>query len=307
VKLIRYLRELWRGPRLEHISDEESEASHIFKARVHELQTKRLMSSQLTGDYASAFLGQGLSFSELREYQCGDEPRLIHWGATARIGKPFVKLFKEERQLRLIILLDTSPSMMMTSRKEKALEFASLLISVGQKNRDLVGFCSYGAQLHDLYPPGNSRPHYRQVLLALQTAKCHREVVDFEQISTGLREKLKQRSVLIFLSDFEDAKETEGLSLLVRMHDVLCVHIPGEAPSKEHGLMKASDPETGVVRLLDSSLNSPLYREAQQREAGHFLLLSEILGRAGVELVRYRTNALATLDEIAHSRRGRRH
>jgi uncharacterized protein (DUF58 family) len=307
VRLFNHLKELWQGPQRGHVVPEQDEETNLFQARVRELQTQRLMSSQLSGDYASAFLGQGLSFAELREYHAGDEPRFIHWGATARIGKPFVKLFREERQLRLMIFLDVTPSMMETNRKVQAMELASLLISIGQKNRDLVGFAPFSSTLNELYPPANSRPHYRQVLFALQSvATCH-QPTRFEDIATLVKEQIRGRSVLIFISDFEDLAIGDGFTALTRMHDVLCVHIPGTAPKHHCGLIQIADPETGGLRLLDSAESSLAYQQSIEAEESHWNSLRTLLSSGGADVVRYKTNARATIDEITHRRRGRRH
>lgn len=307
MRLFSHLKELWQGPQREHVLPLENEETRLFQAKVRELQTQRLMSSQLSGDYASAFLGQGLSFAELREYHAGDEPRLIHWGATARIGKPFVKLFREERQLRLIILLDVSPSMMETSRKAQAVELASLLMSIGQKNRDLVGFIPFTSTLKELYPPANSRPHYRQVLFALQNVETCRQPTRFEDIASLIKDQIRQRSVLIFLSDFEDLDVGDGFAALTRMHDVLCVHIPGIAPEPTLGLVKIADPETGDLGLLDTSETSPAYQQFMKEEESHWDSIRKLFTGVGANIVRYKTNARVTLDEITHCRRGRRH
>jgi hypothetical protein len=145
------------------------------------------------------------------------------------------------------------------------------------------------------------------VLFALQSvATCH-QPTRFEDIATLVKEQIRGRSVLIFISDFEDLAIGDGFTALTRMHDVLCVHIPGTAPKHHCGLIQIADPETGGLRLLDSAESSLAYQQSIEAEESHWNSLRTLLSSGGADVVRYKTNARATIDEITHRRRGRRH
>ncbi|MCB0330718.1 MAG: DUF58 domain-containing protein [Bdellovibrionales bacterium] len=305
--LYKRLVELWRGPDASHLVVEFDENLALSQAKTQELQMSKLVSSEMSGDYASAFLGQGLSFSELRDYQPGDDPRNIQWNVTARFGKPFVKVFREERQLRVVLLLDISASMVMTPRYLQALQFGSLLFSVCQKNRDQIGFGQYGNSLVNFIPPKSSRTHYRTLLYQLNRKPAPQEKTNLGAAAKELRSKLPKHTTIIVVSDFEGDEGYEELEILAQGHDLTCLYIPeSELPDQHLGLVRLKAPETGEYSTRDISASS--YRASSEKTSlSNWRAIERKLRTKGARPVKFDQNAARTFQSLIHSRRKLRH
>jgi len=306
VSFLEHLLELWRGPNAKHFRHDINREEALFKAKSLEIQMSKLVSSELTGDYASAFLGQGLSFSELRDYQPGDDPRNIQWNVTARFGRPFVKVFREERQLRVVLLLDTSHSVLFTPRNDQALEFGALLFSVSQKNQDQVGFGTFSDQLEDYIPPKSGRPHYRRVLFELSRERQGKPATDFPAVMKEISKKLPKHSNIFIVSDFEGTVVSDEFAVVARAHDVTCIYLPGRSSDLSSlGMVHRMAPESNVVQLSDTSSDHYLRLIADEEEK-RWQEISRLLRVQGAEVIRFENDAFHTLDLVTRERRKKR-
>ena len=232
--------------------------------RVRELEvlSARMIRQGFAGDYHSAFHGRGIEFSQVREYQPGDDIRTIDWNVTARSGVPHVKQFIEERDLTILIAVDISASMSFGSvdwRKcDIAAELASVFAFSAVSNSDRVGLLLFSDRVRKYIPPRRGRPHAQVIVRsAVASAMLSRAGVrgytDFEHIARFLERVSAKRAVVILLSDFLDVNFEAALKRLNRKHDLIAVSIsdPREERFPDRGLARVVDAETGEARLID--------------------------------------------------------
>ncbi|MEC7947867.1 MAG: DUF58 domain-containing protein [Myxococcota bacterium] len=230
--------------------------------RLH-LQLKRRVDSPFAGEYRSAFRGQGMEFEEVRPYVPGDDVRHIDWNVTARTGEPFVKVFREERELTLMLVLDRSGSLRTGTggpdeRTDKGLQAARLagaLAWAAVRNGDRVGMLSFTDRVEDFLPPRKTRGHAGSVLRAAFDEPPARRGTNIAGALEHLGRVLNRRAVICVLSDFLcPVPFQQPLSVLSHRHQVNCflVHDPLEAAMPAVGLIEVEDAETGRTRLLDS-------------------------------------------------------
>ena len=229
-----------------------------------QLQAGRRVDSLFSGDYRSAFRGRAMEFEEVRAYVPGDDIRHIDWNVTARTGEPFIKEFREERQLTICIALDVSGSVRFGSggrdgRTSKALQQARIgaaLAHLATKSNDRVGLVSFTDEVGTYLPPRRSRGHAWQVV---RTVFEHQSVggpTDLVNAIEFLGRVLKRRAVVCFVSDFlDDGPWPEALAPFARRHKVnaFVVHDPREAELPRLGLIELVDAETGALRLVDTA------------------------------------------------------
>lgn len=245
--------------------------------RLH-LQLKRRVDSPFAGEYRSAFRGQGMEFEEVRPYVPGDDVRHIDWNVTARTGEPFVKVFREERELTLMLVLDRSGSLRTGTggrdgRTDKGLQAARLagaLAWAAVRNGDRVGMLSFTDRVEDFLPPRKTRGHAWSVLRAAFDVPPVRTGTDIAAALEHLGQVLKRRAVICVVSDFLCSAPFQApLSVLSHRHQVNCflVHDPLESAMPPVGLVEVEDAETGRMRLLDSRTvraKSPVPKRLQQ-------------------------------------------
>lgn len=234
-------------------------AEVIRRIRRVEIRTRRLVNETLAGEYHSIFKGQGMEFSEVREYQPGDDVRTIDWNVTARMGSPFVKKYVEERELTVYILVDASASGLFGSfgrrKQELAAELGALLAFSALSNHDKVGLILFTDKVEKHIPPGKGKGHVLRII---------REVLYFEPAGTGtdlaaaldfLGRVTTKRSVVFLLSDFFDAGWEKTLSIVNRRHDVVALAVRDglELDLPEAGLLTVRDLETGTEAVVDTS------------------------------------------------------
>jgi uncharacterized protein (DUF58 family) len=238
--------------------------SELQQIRRLHLQLNRRVDSPFAGEYRSAFRGQGMEFEEVRPYVPGDDVRHIDWNVTARTGDPYVKVFREERELTLMLVLDRSGSVRTGSggtdgRTDKGLQVARLagaLAWAAVRNGDRVGMLSFTEEVEDFLPPRKSRGHAWSVLRAAFDAPPARKGTDLGGALEHLGRVLKRRAVICVLSDFLSPLPFERpLAVLARRHQVNCfvVHDPLEAGMPSVGLIEVEDAETGHRKLIDTS------------------------------------------------------
>ena len=237
------------------------ETSELLKrVRRIEIKTRGLSNNIFAGEYHSAFKGRGMAFSEVREYQYGDDIRDIDWNVTARFHKPYVKVFEEERELTVMLLVDVSGSLdfgtIKQMKRDMVTEIAATLAFSAMQNNDKIGVIFFSDKIEKFIPPKKGRKHILYII---------RELIDFHpeskktDISVGLQyltNVMKRRCTAFILSDFIDRKDFKNaMTIANQKHDVVAVQVYDrrieELPAV--GLMKVKDAETGVEQWIDTS------------------------------------------------------
>ena len=249
----------------------------LKRLRRIEIKSSRLSEDIFSGAYRSAFKGRGMSFSEVREYQPGDDVRDIDWNVTARYARPYVKVYEEERELTMILLVDISRSehfgtVGMTKRQRVA-EIAGTLAFSTIKNNDNVGVIFYSDRVEKYIPPSKGHKHVLTILSEILSIEPEGSGTD---ISVALRfaHNVQRKSCPLFLlSDFIDGSDyAKTLAVVRNKHDLLAMQVydPHEAELPMVGLLRVRDAETGEVRVIDSSSRSvrKQYREYWQELSG---------------------------------------
>ncbi len=238
----------------------------LKKVRRIEISTRGLVNEVLSGEYHSVFKGRGMNFAEVREYQYGDDIRSIDWNVTARTGSPFVKVFEEERELTVMLVVDVSASGDFGTHKrmkgEVAVELCALLAFSAIKNNDKVGLVIFSDQVEKYVPPRKGRRH---VLRVLRELLYHRPTGRGTDIGTALEylnHVQRKRAVTFLVSDFRDEGFGKALAVAGRRHDLIAVRMrdPREYELPPLGLLDLQDPETGDRVVVNSS--DPRFRAA---------------------------------------------
>ena len=231
----------------------------LRQVKLLELRTRGLVNSLFTGEYRSVFKGQGMEFSEVREYQPGDEVRSIDWNVTARMRKPYVKRYIEERELTVMLVVDLSGSERFGTRKrfksELASELAAVLAMSAIRNNDRVGAVLFTDRIEHVVPPRKGRRHALRLM---------RDLLAFEPVGTGTDiaaavdyagKMLVHKSIIFLVSDFQEEELEQPLKLLAQRHDVVAVTVddPSEQELPDLGLARFVDPETGETLDVDTS------------------------------------------------------
>ncbi len=230
------------------------------KVRRIEIKTRALSDNIFAGDYHSAFKGRGMSFAEVREYQAGDDVRDIDWNVSARFNRTYVKVFEEEREQRVMLLIDVSGSLdfgsTVQSQRELLTEIAATLAFSAIRNNDMIGVLFFSDRIEKFIPPAKGKGHILRIIRELLTLHPKGQRTD---ISVGLdyfMRVVRQSSVAFLLSDFLDTKDYSiPLSMARQRHDVVAIRVV-DLRSKELprvGLMKVEDAETGHLQYLDTS------------------------------------------------------
>ena len=231
----------------------------LKQVRQIEIRTKGLVNQVFSGEYHSVFKGRGMEFSEVREYQFGDDIRSIDWNVTARFGHPYIKVFEEERELTVMLMVDLSGSLMFGSvsktKQRIAAELSAILAFSALKNNDKVGLILFTDKIEKFVPPRKGRIHVLRII---------REVLSFEPEgkSTNLRGALeymnnaiKKKSIAFLISDFMDEGYEKILRIVGRKHDLIGIVLDDrrEKEMPNIGLVKLADAETGAERWIDTS------------------------------------------------------
>jgi uncharacterized protein (DUF58 family) len=224
-----------------------------------ELATRRLVDSRFAGEYRSVFKGQGMEFAEVREYQPGDEVRTIDWNVSARMGRPFVKRYVEERELTVMLVVDRSASegFGTTGRRKRDVltEIAAVLALAAQHNNDRVGLVLFTDRVEHVIPPRKGRRHVLRLLRDLHVLEPRGRGTDVGVPCDLLLQLLGHRAAIFLLSDFLSPPFERPLSRLVRRHDVVAVTVedPAETRLPDIGWARVVDPESGAQLDVDTS------------------------------------------------------
>jgi uncharacterized protein (DUF58 family) len=272
-----------------------SAAEILRRIRRVEIRTRRLVNESLAGEYHSLFKGRGMEFSEVREYQMGDDVRTIDWNVTARMGAPYVKKFVEERELTVYVLYDASASGLFGSfgrrKKELAAELGALLAFSAILNNDKVGLIIFTDRVEKHIPPKKGREHVLRVI---------REILFFEPQGTGtdlnaalefLGRITTKRGVVFLISDFFAAGYDKTLSIISRRHDMVALAVRDrlELDPPKAGLAEVRDMETGAQGLVD--LSDASVRRAYLRRVEHLLSTAKsVMKKAGVDFLELLTD-----------------
>ena len=237
------------------------ETSDILKrVRQIEIKTRGLSNNIFAGQYHSAFKGKGMSFSEVREYQYGDDVRDIDWNVTARYNKPYVKVFEEERELTVMLLIDVSNSLdfgtVKQMKKDMVTEIAATLAFSAIQNNDKIGVIFFSDKIEKFIPPKKGRKHILYIIRELLDFKPESKRTDIKMAVEYLTNVIKKRCTTFMLSDFiEDNDYGKALTIANRKHDSVAIQVYDRRLSElpDVGLMKVRDAETGHEQWIDTS------------------------------------------------------
>jgi uncharacterized protein (DUF58 family) len=237
----------------------------LRQVKLLELQTRGLVNSLFTGEYRSVFKGQGMEFAEVREYQAGDEVRSIDWNVTARMRRPFVKRYIEERELTVLLAVDLSGSERFGTRgrfkSELASELAAVLAMSAIRNNDRVGAVLFTDHIEHVVPPRKGRRHALRLMRDLLVFAPTGTRTDLPAALEYTGKMLAHKSIIFVVSDFQADDLERPLKLLAQRHDVVAVTVddPSERTLPDIGLARFVDPETGTT--LDVDTSDPAVRE----------------------------------------------
>jgi uncharacterized protein (DUF58 family) len=231
----------------------------LKKVRKIEIKTKGLSRHLFAGEYHSAFKGRGMSFSEVRDYQFGDDIRSIDWNVTARTGRPHVKIFEEERELTVMLLVDVSGSQFFGAfrqmKNEILTEICAVLAFSAINNNDKVGVILFSERIEKFIPPKKGRQHILFIIRELLNFEAKGRGTELAQAIEYFNNVIKKRSICFLLSDFMATGYESPLQVVAKRHDVIGIHLsdPRELELPAAGLLQARDAETGDTRWLDTN------------------------------------------------------
>ena len=290
-----------------------------------EIRTNRLVNDMMVGAYLSRFKGRGMDFEELREYMPGDDVRSIDWNVTYRMGRPFIKRFREERELGVILALDISASSAFgstrRSKRESAVEIATTLASSAARSSDKVGLVLFTDKVELFLPPRKGRSHILRTIKEMLFFEPKHQGTNIPAALAFLNHVIKRRSIVFLFTDFlrssgDGARNVQSGRNMVQeigmtnaRHDLVCVHLhdPRESRLPNAGLLTIEDAETGELLELDSTRAAvrEIYAATNDERLAE---LDRALRQAGVDTLRFSTGEpfAHTLQKFFETRRGRR-
>ena len=268
----------------------------LKKVRKVEIKTRRLSANIFAGQYHSAFKGRGMAFSEVREYQFGDDVRDIDWNVTARFHRPYVKVFEEERELTVMLLIDVSGSLdfgtEVQTKRDMVTEIAATLAFSAIQNNDKIGVIFFSDKIEKYIPPKQGRKHILYIIREMLDFKPESRKTDVRQAIEFLTSVSKRRCTAFVLSDFYVRQDFEQ-SLIIgnRKHDIVAIQVYDRRAKElpDVGLMKVVDSETGFEQYIDTS--SKKLRNAYSKYwANRQNNLMETFNRSNVDNISIATN-----------------
>ena len=247
----------------------------LKKVRKIEIKTRRLSNHIFSGEYHSHFKGRGMTFSEVRKYQYGDDIRDIDWNVTAKLNEPHIKIFEEERELTMMLLVDVSKSESFGTRiqqkRDLITELCAVLSFSAIQNNDKVGVVFFTDQIELYIPPKKGKSHILRII---------RELIEFKPKGTGtniseafkfLSSVIKKRSIVFTLSDFQDEAYDKNLKIASSKHDLTAIRIidPAEEQLPDIGLVQLQNPESGSLEWVDTS--SSILRATYEKDYQNFV------------------------------------
>ncbi|TDH23368.1 DUF58 domain-containing protein [Segetibacter sp. 3557_3] len=242
----------------------------LKKVRALEIKSKRLTNHLFTGEYHTAFKGRGMSFKEVREYQPGDDTRFIDWNVSARMGHPYSKLFEEERELSVYLLVDLSASSLFgtfrQNKKDLIIEICAVLAFSATTNNDKVGIIFFSDKVEKFIPAKKGKDHILYIVRELINYQPHAADTHIINALQYLNSVTRHKSIVFILSDFADAGYQDALRVAAKRHDVIGLQVYDKRD--EHlpqiGLLQVMDSETGKMVLLDTNDTYTRFKYNQQ-------------------------------------------
>jgi uncharacterized protein (DUF58 family) len=267
----------------------------LKKVRKIEIKTRGLSSQIFSGEYHSAFKGRGMAFSEVREYQPGDDIRTIDWNVTARFSHPYIKIFEEERELTVMLLVDVSGSgafgTVKQFKKDLITELCAVLSFSAIQNNDKIGVIFFSDQIEKYIPPKKGKSHILRIIRELIEFEPKNKATDLAGALRYFTNVIKKRSIAFVISDFLNEGFDDALKIANKKHDVVALHIydQREADLPSMGLIKLKDAESGNVLWVDSGNMEVRENYSywwKQKEAS----LKNIFSKSGVDSAKIRTD-----------------
>ncbi|MEL6971851.1 MAG: DUF58 domain-containing protein [Bacteroidota bacterium] len=252
----------WQG----EAPSEQTTSDLLKRVRKIEIKSKGLTKHIFAGEYHSAFKGRGMSFSEVRGYQYGDDVRNIDWNVTARTGDPYIKVFEEERELTVMLLIDISRSSFFGTTKQMKNEYITEICAVlafsAINNNDKVGVIFFSDRVEKYIPPKKGKSHILRIIRELLDIQPEGRGTDIAMALRFFNNVVKKRSICFMLSDFMSQDYESPLRIVARRHDLIGVHLydPREKELPNAGLIRAKDAESGSLRWVDTG--DQIVREA---------------------------------------------
>lgn len=268
------------------------EANELLKkVRQIEIKTRGLSRDIFAGEYHSAFKGRGMTFSEVREYQFGDDVRSIDWNVTARLQKPYIKIFEEEREQTVMLLVDVSQSNVFAShnqlKRDIITEIAATLAFSAIQNNDKIGIIFFSDKIEKLIPPQKGKKHILYIIRELLEFKPESRGTDIAQALQYLTNAIKKRCTAFLISDFVSPVNYEDAAIIAnKKHDLVGIHIYDERDKElpNVGLMKLRDAETGESMWVDTS-SQKVRMMYKDYKVDRYLNLQKVIARSGMDCV----------------------
>jgi len=262
----------------------------LKKVRKIEIKTKGISKELFSGEYHSAFKGRGMSFSEVRDYQYGDDVRNIEWNVTARTGHPHIKVFEEERELTVMLLVDISPSSgfgtQLFLRRDLITEICAVLAFSATNNNDKVGVILFSDKI-DLYiPPKKGKKHILRIIRELIDGKSKGTTTNVAQALEYFNNVVKKKSICFVVSDFFAPSFEQPLQIAARKHDIVGMHLfdPFERSLPSAGLLRVRDAETGLQQVVDTS-NKMTRQKHEEAFIQKELALTNLFNKCRADLI----------------------
>jgi uncharacterized protein (DUF58 family) len=270
-------------------------AEILKRVRRLEIKTRGLSNHIFSGEYHSAFKGRGMSFSEVREYQFGDDIRSIDWNVTARFNHPFVKVFEEERELTVMLMVDVSESSIFGTAKQNKrnmiTELCAVLAFSAINNNDKVGVIFFSDGVEKYIPPKKGKSHILFIIRELISFEPKRKGTNIKETLRFFNNAAKKRSIVFLMSDFLTGSYQDALNIASKRHDMVGIHIydqrDKELPSV--GLIQMNDLETGDRQWVDSS-DKKVQQYYTQQFHQHVQYCRNSFKKSGAELISIRTD-----------------
>ena len=267
----------------------------LKKVRKIEIKTRRLSDHIFGGEYHSTFKGRGMTFSEVRQYQFGDDIRNIDWNVTARTGDPHIKIFEEEREMTVMMLIDISPSSFFGTqvqlKNELITELSAVLAFSAINNNDKVGVLFFSDQIEKYIPPKKGKQHILRIIRELINIEPEGKGTDLGLAIQYINNIQKKRSTCFILSDFLTQGYEAPLKVAARRHDLIGMHIldPREEELPNVGLVRAFDSETGIETWIDTAMPAVRRKYKEWFVQNHDYFKKTFL-RSGADTVSIKTN-----------------
>ena len=242
----------------------------LKKVRVLEIRSKRLTNHLFTGEYHTAFRGQGMAFKEVREYQHGDDVRFIDWNVSARMGHAYSKVFEEERELSVYLLIDVSASSLFgtfrQTKKDLITELSAVIAFSAITNNDKVGLIFFSDKVEKYIPAKKGRDHVLYLMREMLTHQPHSASTDVTKAIGYLNNVTRHKSIVFILSDFADAGYEQTLKMASRRHDIIGIQVYDRRDKDlpKIGLVQVRDAETGETILMNTNNNLTQYHYNRQ-------------------------------------------